>query len=94
MKKVSETGIEKYTEEIANGALVMNIRVETTEDGKAVNAPVRRNEKVVATLTSENDGSIFLSVNKDANLSAEELTDLFAKSASVIAEIRGIKQPE
>lgn len=94
MEKVSEIGIEKFKENVANGALVMYIRIETTDDGKSVNAPVKRGEKVVATLTSETDGSIFLSVNKDANLSAEEHADLFAKSASVMAEIRGIKQPE
>lgn len=94
MKKVSETGIEKYTEEIGTEGMVMNIRVETTADGKRVNAPVKKGEKTVATLTSENDGSIFLSVAKDAGLIPAEFFDLFAKSASVIAEIRGIEQPE
>ena len=94
MKKVSQTGIEKYTEEIGNEGAIMNIRVETTAEGISVNAPVRRNEKKIATLTSESDGSAFLSVEKDANLSPEEFFDIFHKSASVLAQIRGIEEPD
>ena len=94
MKKVSETGIEKYTEEIGAEGMVMNIRVETTANGKSVNAPVRKGDKTVASLTSETDGSIFLSVHKNAGLTPEEHFDLFAKAASVIAEIREIEKPE
>ena len=90
MEKVSQTGIEKYTEKIGED-IVMNIRVETNADGKKVSAPYKRGEKTIGSLTSETDGSIFLSVNKDANLTPAEHFDLFAKAANVIAEIRGIE---
>ena len=96
MKKVSETGIEKYTEEIGTEGMVMNIRVETSADGKKVSAPIVKgeNEKKIGSLISEVDGSIFLSIDKNANLAPEEHFDLFAKAASVMAEIRGIEKPE
>lgn len=92
MKKVSETGIEKFTEQIGSGDLVMNIRVETTAEGKRVSAPVARNEKQVANLIRETDGMILLTIRKDAVLSAEEFGDLFAKSAAVLAEIYDINE--
>ena len=94
MKKVSETGIEKYTEEIGSEGIVMNIRVETTAEGKKVSAPFVKEDKKIGSLTSEIDGSIFLSINKDAGLTPAEHFDLFAKAASVMAEIRGIEKPE
>ena len=94
MKKVSETGIEKYTEEIGTNGIVMEIRVETTADGKKVSAPIKKGDKTIATLTSETDGSIVLSVNRDAGLTPAEHFDLFGKAASVMAEIRGIEKPE
>ena len=92
MKKVSETGIEKFTEQIGSSDLVMNIRVETTAEGKRVSAPVARNEKQVANLIRETDGMILLTIRKDAVLSAEEFGDLFAKSAAVLAEIYDINE--
>lgn len=94
MKKVSETGIEKFTEQIGSGDLVMNIRVETTAEGKRVSAPVVRDEKQVAQLIRETDGSTLLTIRKDAVLSAEEFGDLFTKSAAVLAEIYDIKDGE
>ena len=94
MKKVSETGIEKFTEQIGSGDLVMNIRVETTAEGKRVSAPVVRDEKQVAQLIRETDGSTLLTIRKDVVLSAEEFGDLFTKSAAVLAEIYDIKDGE
>ena len=95
MRKISETGVEKYTEEIGNSGLVMNIRVETTADGKKVNAPVKRADKTVACLTRETDKSVFLSINSDANLSAEEFSSLFSKSVSVLNELASVTvEPE
>ena len=87
-------GIDKYTEEIGSDGMIMNIRVEITADGKKINAPVVKNEKTVASLSSETDTSLFLSIDKAANLTPEEHFDLFAKCASVVAEIRGIVKPE
>jgi len=94
MKKVSETGIEKFTEQIGSGDLVMNIRVETTAEGKRVSAPVVRDEKQLAQLIRETDGSTLLTIRKDATLSAEEFSDVFTKSAAVLAEIFDIKDVE
>lgn len=90
MKKVSETGIEKYTEQIGSGDMVMNIRVETTAEGKRVSANAVRDEKQIAQLIRETDGTTLLSIRKDAALSAEEFSDLFTKSAAVLAEIYDI----
>ena len=92
MQKISETGIEKYTEQIGSGDLVMSIRVETTAEGKRVSAPVVRDEKQAAQLIRETDGSTLLTIRKDAALSAEEFGDLFAKSAAVLAEIYEINE--
>lgn len=87
MEKVSQIGIEKYTENIGSEGAVMNIRVETTANGKAINAPVKKGEKNVATLTRNEDGSIFLDIKKDSQLSAAELQDLFTKSFAVLSEV-------
>ena len=94
MKKVSETGIENFTEQIGSGELVMKIRVETTADGKRVSAPVLRDEKQLAQLIRETDGSTLLTIRKDATLSAEEFSVVFTKSAAVLAEIFDIKDVE
>lgn len=93
MKKVSETGIEKYTEEIGTGGTIMSIRVETTADGKYLNGQVKKNDKTVSTLSIENDGRIFMSVSSDANLTNEEFYDLFPKAAAIVGEILGIEAP-
>ena len=94
MEKISETGIEKFREPIGSDGLVMNIRVETTAEGKHVNAPITRDDKQLAQLIRENDGSTLLTIRKDAVLSAEEFGEIFTKSGSVLAEIYGIGKDE
>ena len=68
--------------------------METTADGKRVSAPVLRDEKQLAQLIRETDGSTLLTIRKDAILSAEEFSDVFTKSAAVLAEIFDIKDVE
>lgn len=88
MEKISETGIEKYIERIGSDGIVMNIRVETTSEGKRVNANVVRNdEKTEAQLIRECDGATLLTVRKDADLTVDEFKELFTKCGNVLANL-------
>ena len=90
MKKVNQTGIENYTEDIAGG-LTMDIRVETTEYGKQFNAFIKKEQdgvdRQIMTLSQELDGSVIMSIVKESGLTDEQLRDIFAKSAEVIIEV-------
>lgn len=90
MKKVNQTGIEEYTEDIAGG-LTMKIRVETTEYGKQFNAFINKEQdgasRQIMTLSQELDGSVIMSIVKESGLTDEQLRDIFAKSAEVIIEV-------
>lgn len=94
MEKISSTGIEIYKEPIGSNGVLMKVRVETTEEGTHVSAPVLRGDKQLAQLIRENDGSTLLTIRKDAVLTAEEFSDIFTKSAAVLAEVYGIGDGE
>lgn len=91
MEKVSTTGIENYTETIGSNGAVMNIRVETTPEGKFINAPVKKDNNEVAILARQQDGKIILVVKAGAQITKEEFLDIFKKSADVVAELTDIK---
>lgn len=91
MKKVNQTGIENFTEDIAGG-LTMDIRVETTDYGKQFNASVKSEledgrRRQIVSLSQEIDGQILMSVVKESGLTEEQLRDVFAKSAEVVIEV-------
>ena len=87
MQKVSEVGVVKYNQAIGGNGLNMEIRVETTSEGVKVNAPVKRSDTTIACLSRETDGSVFLSVNKNANLSLQETQSLFTESFNVLNDL-------
>lgn len=91
MEKVSTTGIENYTEKIGNDGAVMNIRVETTQEGKLINAPVKKDKIELAVLARQQDGKIILMVRAGVEMTKEEFFDLFKKSAEVISELTDVK---
>lgn len=91
MKKVNQTGIENFTEDIAGG-LTMDIRVETTEYGRQFSASVKKEledgrRRQIVSLSQEIDGQILMSVVKESGLTEEQLRDVFAKSAEVVIEV-------
>lgn len=91
MKKVNQTGIENFTEDIAGG-LTMEIRVETTEYGRQFSASVKKEledgrRRQIVSLSQEIDGQILMSVVKESGLTEEQLRDVFAKSAEVVIEV-------
>lgn len=90
MEKVSATGIENYTEKIGNDGAIMNIRLETTPEGKLINAPVKKNGKELAILARQQDGKIILVVRANVEINKEEFSDIFNKAASVLLELVGI----
>ena len=92
MKKVNQTGIENFTEDIAGG-LTMDIRVETTEYGKQFNASIKTEQedgrkRQIMSLSQELDGSVIMSIVKESGLTDEQLRDIFAKCADVIIEVK------
>ena len=91
MKKVNQTGIENFTEDIAGG-LTMEIRVETTEYGRQFSASVKKEledgrRRQIVSLSQEIDGQLLMSVVKESGLTEEQLRDVFAKSAEVVIEV-------
>lgn len=87
MQKISETGIEKFRETIGSQGVVMNIRVETLNEGKRTYADIVRDEKSEGQLIRETDGSTLLTIRKDADLTAEELAEVFTKSGEILVEV-------
>lgn len=91
MEKVSSTGVEIYNEEIGSNGAVMNIRVETTQNGILINAPVKKDANEIAVLARQQDGRIALLIKSGVEITTDEFYDIFNKSAKVIAKFIGIK---
>ncbi len=91
MEKVSATGVENYTEKIGSNGAVMYIRVETTQEGILINAPIKKGKTELAVLARQQDGKNILLIKSGVEITTDEFYDIFKKSAEVIAEIIGIK---
>ena len=91
MEKVSATGVENYTEKIGNHGAIMKIRVETTQNGILINAPIKKDANEIAVMARQQDGRIALLVNSGVDITIDEFYDIFKKSAEVIAEIIDMK---
>ena len=94
MEKVSEKGITNYTQKIGNDGAIMQIRVEMTEAGTYVSAPVDKGELRLGLLSRDTNGQVVMSITNDQKLSPLEFMDMFNKSADVLAEILNITNEE
>lgn len=90
LTNATETFTKKKKISIGTDGAEMEIKVQKNADGTFINGPVVKNEKRVALLVQQWDGQVILSVMKDAQLSTEEMADLFAKSAAIVDEANAL----